>query len=471
MWLTFRKMTKDNKKVVALGAGISGLAAAFKLDRQGYDVTVLEAAAAPGGSAQSAVKDGFLIDYGPNTGLDTSPAIRELVEAAGLEEEMIYANESSNNRYILKKGRLVALPMRPADFVRSRLFSPAAKMRVLLEPFMPGSSDGYHQSLAQFVKRRLGREFLEYVVDPFVSGVSAGDPYQLSVKSAFPKLYALEEKYGSLVKGFIRGAKERKARGEASKQSARMFSFKNGMQALPAALAGKLGSKVRYNCTVTRVERDQDGYTIRYHEGGKENVMKADAVVSTIPAYRAAGVFSGIDPVLSRRLSEIYYPPVMILYLGYKKEDAPDARGFGFLIPSVEDKKFLGAIWNSSIFPGRAPDDSVCFTLFIGGARDSTVFMMDREALEEQAIVEFQQIMNIEGLPVIRERRFWEKAIPQYNVGYIEHENYFEEFERKQPGLFLAGNYRGGISFGDCIKNAGEVASKVEKFLNKELRA
>lgn len=453
-----------------LGAGISGLATAFWLDRQGFDATIMEAAPGPGGSAQTAVNDGFLVEYGPNSGLDTSPEIRKLVEAAGMEDEMIYANEASKKRLILKKGKLRTLPTGPSEFFRTGLFSPAAKMRMLLEPFMPASSDGYYQSIAQFVIRRLGREFLEYAIDPFISGVFAGDPYQLSVKSAFPKLYGLEEKYGSLIKGLIRGASERKERGEASKQSARMFSFKQGMQSLPAALADKLGSKIMYHCVVERIDQDRVGYAIRYRDGATEGVQTADAVVSTIPAYCAADVFRDMDSALARRLSEIYYPPVMTLYLGYKKEDAPDLNAFGFLIPSIEEKKFLGAIWNSSIFPGRAPEDYVSFTLFIGGARNSMVFMTDPEALEEQAIVEFQQIMNIGGLPVVRERRLWERAIPQYNVGYIDHENYFEEFEQKQPGLFLSGNYRGGISFGDCIKNAVGIASKVEKFLNKGLQ-
>lgn len=470
--LFFCQMTKIKKRIVVLGAGISGLATAFWLDRQGFEVTVLEAESVPGGSAQTNIRQGFLIDYGPNSGLETSPEIRRLVEAAGLSDEMIYAGEQAKKRYILKRGRLCALPTGPSAFIQTPLFSLAAKLRLLLEPFIPSSSDGYYQSIARFVKRRLGREFLDYAIDPFVSGVYAGDPYQLSVKSAFPKLYALEEKYGSLIKGAISGAKERKKRAETSKQSAKMFSFKSGMNALPAALAGKLGDKVRYNCKVERVVETTDGFSVAYVSGETPEKITADAVMSTVPAYVAAEVFANIDAGLSKHLNDIYYPPVMTLYLGYNRDDAPEQDGFGFLIPSRERKKFLGAIWNSALFPGRTPENAVSFTLFIGGSRNADLFMTDLEALEEQAIVEFQQIMKIKALPLIRDRRMWEKAIPQYNVGYVAHENYFVEFEEKHPGLFLRGNFRGGISFGDCIKNAREAAENIEMFTgNSALQA
>jgi oxygen-dependent protoporphyrinogen oxidase len=174
-----------------------------------------------------------------------------------------------------------------------------------------------------------------------------------------------------------------------------------------------------------------------------------------LPAYIASGVFGELDQTLAGRLNSIYYPPVMVLYLGYNKKDIKrKLDGFGFLIPSKEKKHFLGAIWSSSIFPNRSPEDKAAFTLFIGGARSPHLFDTDKSELIKKVLSEFHRIMNIKGEPVLIENKLWQKAIPQYNLGYIEHEKYFEVFEEKHKGIYLRGNYRGGISVGDCIKNS-----------------
>lgn len=446
------------KKIVILGAGISGLASAFWLHKRGYDIKILEARSEPGGSMQTEIIDNFLIDYGPNSGLETTPLIRQIVDEAGLSNEFIYANESSNNRYILRNDELHALPMNPPQFLKTKLFSAKAKLRLMAEPFIGKSADGYYQSVAEFVRRRLGNEFLDYAIDPFVSGVFAGDPEKLSVKSAFPKLYRLEEVYGGLIKGMIKGAKERKQRTEQSKQSAKMFSFINGMQSLPKAIADKLRENILYNCVVKKVKKFSDGWEVSYEINGQENKIFSDFVLSTVPAYVASLIFGEIDLELSKHLNEIYYPPIMVLYLGYKKENVGrPLDGFGFLIPSKEKKHFLGAIWSSAIFPNRCEDDKAAFTLFIGGARSPQLFDMDQERLIEIVLNEFNKIMKIKGEPILIKHKFWSKSIPQYNLGYIEHERYFEKFEKENPGLILSGNYRGGISVGDCIKNSERI--------------
>jgi protoporphyrinogen/coproporphyrinogen III oxidase len=454
-------MAERINKIIVLGAGISGLSTAYWLTQEGYDVMVLESDASPGGSVKTITENGFLIDQGPNSGLDTSPAIKKLVDKVGLNEQMIYANEEAKKRYILRDGRLLPLPTNPLALIKSRLFTPSAKMRLLMEPFIGRSQDGYYQSVAEFVKRRLGQEFLDYAIDPFVSGVFAGDPGRLSVQSAFPRLYDLEEKYGGLIRGMIKGSKERRNNPEVSKQAAKMFSFKNGMSSLIFALADKLGKHIKYNAQVESVKKAPVGYRINYVFQGKKTSILAETIISTIPAYRGKDVFGSLDKELAKHLDDVYYPPVMTLYLGYKKKDSPALDGFGFLIPSNEQMSFLGAIWNSAIFPGRAPDDSVSFTLFIGGARNANVFDQGEDKIINQAIQEFENIMGIKEKPVIKSSRLWKKAIPQYNIGYIEHENYFSQFEETFPGLYLAGNYRGGISFGDCIRNSGEIVERV----------
>lgn len=449
-------------KIVVLGAGISGLATAWWLVKEGLDVTILEKNPEPGGSMISRSEEGFLVDYGPNSGLETTPVISQLAEETGIKGEMIYANEASANRYILKNGILHVLPTGPSAFLKTRLFSGMAKLRLFAEPFIGRSRDGYYQSISEFVKRRLGKEFLDYAIDPFVSGVFAGNPDKLSVKSAFPKLYRLEELYGGLIKGMVRGAKERKRNPEKAKNTARMFSFKQGIQTLPAAIAHRLKDNIIYDCQINGIKRSSDGYQISYDRSGSQENTNADILVSALPAWELAAIMKDYDPELSGHLQSIYYPPVKVLYLGYRREDIErELDGFGFLIPSKEKKLFLGAIWSSVIFPERAPEGCASFTLFIGGARSPEMTAVDSEIINELVIDEFSSIMGINKPPVFIREKLWDKAIPQYNTGYIEHENYFDEFEKKNAGFILTGNYRGGISVGDCVKNSVETGRKI----------
>jgi protoporphyrinogen/coproporphyrinogen III oxidase len=453
---------EPQNKIVIIGAGISGLTIAYLLNKLGYDITVLEKKTEPGGSIETSVEKGFLFDRGPNSGLETHPLIGQLVEELGLQNELVYANKEGNKRYILKNNELHPLPMSPSAFIKTKLFSPTAKLRLIAEPFVKKSKDGYYQSISEFVKRRLGKEFLDYAINPFVAGVYAGNPEELSVKSAFPKLYELEEKYGGLIVGTLRSMRERKRRAEKSKQSAKMFSFKNGMLVLPRAISEYLNNKVYFESEVTSIQKNGNGYTIHYQGEGKAKNIDCNKIISAVPAYVAANLFNNFNEELIKHLNEVYYPPVLVLYLAYEKENIKQPLdGFGFLIPSKERKSFLGAIWSSVIFPNRSDDKTATFTLFVGGARNPEVGSIDKEILIGKVRKEFEEIMKITGNPTFTAYRYWSKAIPQYNIGYIEHEKYFDEFEKQNPGVFLAGNYRGGISIGDCIKSAQEV---VEKF-------
>lgn len=457
----------NKKQITILGAGISGLATAYWLHKDGFEVKILEAKNEPGGAMETSREDGFLIDYGPNSGLETTPLIRQLVNEVGLSDQMIYASEISNKRYILRNNKLHPLPMNPVLLVKSKLFSTKGKLRLMGEPFIGKSDDGYYQSIAQFVSRRLGQEFLDYAIDPFVSGVFAGDPHKLSVKSAFPKLYRLEELYGGLIKGMIKGARERKKRAEESKQSAKMFSFINGMQSFPAAIANKLKNNISYSSTVQSVERistaSGDKWKVTYQSNGQIHDTISDMVLSTMPAYITSKVFGPLDSNLATHLEEIFYPPVMVLYLGFKKKDIGiPLDGFGYLIPSKEKKNFLGAIWSSVIFPNRCDDNNAAFTIFVGGARSPQLFDTEKNVLIKKTLNEFKQIMSIVADPVLIKEKLWLKAIPQYNLGYIEHEDYFDKFEKENPGIFLGGNYRGGISVGDCVKNSEIIFEKIK---------
>lgn len=453
-----------SKKVVVLGAGISGLTPAYFLAKEGFDVTVLEKKREVGGSVETIREKGFLFDRGPNSGLETTPVLSQIVSELKLEDDLVYANKEASKRYILRDNMLHPLPMSPPAFIKTRLFSSKAKARLFAEPFIGRSKDGYYQSIADFVKRRLGQEFLDYAINPFVAGVYAGNPEELSVKSSFPKLYELEEKYGGLIVGTVKSIKERKQRAEKSKQSARMFSFADGMQKLPIAIASYLGDRVHTFCDVTSIEENENGFRIKYNNAGHLKEIDCDILLSTIPAYTAAELFKSWDEKLTEHFNAIYYPPVLALMLGYNKESIRQSLdGFGFLVPAKERRSFLGAIWSSVIFPNRAGENKAAFTLFVGGARDPEVGNIDKEILIKKVRGEFEKIMGITEDPVYIGYKYWTKSIPQYNIGYIEHERYFDEFEKNYPGLYLSGNYRGGISIGDCLKNGELIFERILK--------
>lgn len=451
-----------NKKIAVIGAGISGLTAAYLLSKKGFDITVLEKNNSVGGSIESVFENGFLFDRGPNSALETTPVISQLIKELRLENELLYASKQANKRYILRDNKLHSLPMSPQGLIKTKLFSSKAKLRLMAEPFIGRSNDGYYQSLAEFVMRRLGQEFLDYAINPFVAGVYAGRPEDLSVKSAFPKLYALEEKYGGLIVGTIRSIRERKKRAEVAKQSAKMLSFKNGMIALPKAIEKYFEDRIFLSSEVTSIDQNQNGYTVSYQQNDTINKLYCDAVLSTNPSYSASKLFSKYDKEFKTHADAIYYPPVLVYYLVYdRKSIKQDLDGFGFLIPAKENKSFLGALWSSVIFSDRTDETKAAFTLFIGGSRNPDFVKEDRETLLTKVRKEFEALMGITANPVFSSERFWEKAIPQYNLGYIEHENFFDDFEKRNPGIFISGNFRGGISVGDCIKNAEIVCNKI----------
>jgi oxygen-dependent protoporphyrinogen oxidase len=457
----------SDKKIVIIGAGISSLTAAYLLHKEGFDFTVLEQKEVVGGSIETIKDNGFLFDRGPNSGLETTPLIRQLVKELSLEDQFVYANREGNKRYILRNGVLHALPISPLAFIKSKLFSGKAKLRLMREPLVGKSKDGYYQSIAEFVTRRLGKEFLDYAINPFVAGVYAGRPEELSVKSAFPKLYALEEEYGGIIWGSVRSIRKRKRSKEVSKQSAKMFSFKDGMKVLPESITKKLGERVKTDVEVLSVRKTSEGkYGVTYKYGNQNLTLLADVVLSTVPAFKAADLFGHFDEELVKHLNEIYYPPVLVVYLVYEKSViGQPLDGFGFLIPEKEEKPFLGAIWSSVIFPNRTDEDKAAFTLFIGGSRDAGFVDDVEQKVVDRARKEFEEIMRIKDSPIYISKRFWAKAIPQYNIGYVEHENYFDHFEKDNKGIVLGGNYRGGISVGDCIKNSELVVQKIKSMI------
>lgn len=413
---------------------------------------------------------GFLVETGPNSALETTPLIQELVRDLNLQQEFLYAHPAGRNRFILKRGTLHALPLNPVAFLTTPLFSLPAKLRVLKEPFIGRAQ--HEESIAEFVVRRLGREFLDYAIDPFVAGVYAAQPDRLSVQAAFPKLYALEERYGGLLKGMVRGRKERRARAEKAKDRAQTFSFLHGMQTLPRALAQRLGDNVLCRANVTAIRdagpehagqhKDHARYTVEFLHNGVAQFVRAKTVVVAAPAYASAPLLRPFAPDMAQTLNSISYAPVASLFLGLKREDIPHPlNGFGFLVPSVERRNILGCLWSSSLFPHRAPDGMVGLTVFIGGSRQPELVGRDEEQLVQIALEELKSIMQITGKAVYWRVTRWQRAIPQYEIGYGRTLVRFDQFEESHEGLLLCSNYRGGISVGDCIKSAHETAERI----------
>jgi oxygen-dependent protoporphyrinogen oxidase len=457
----------SEETVVVIGAGISGLCVAHWLRKHGVNVLVLEKESHAGGTMKTLREDGWLIEAGPNTALETTPLFQPLLEEIGLAEKRIYADGAASKRYILRDGTLHALPMGPVSFVTSRLWTWNGKLRLLKEPFI-GRADN-EESVADFVRRRLGSEFLDYAINPFVAGVFAGDPESLSVQAAFPKLYALEEKYGGLIKGLAKGRKERKQRAEKAKSSAKLFSFLDGMQSLPDALATSLGDSIKYNSPVKTIIPVRAGrfpvYTV-YGPNATTIASDVRAVVLSAPAYATAGIIRPIDPEMAKTLESIYYPPVVEVFMGFRQEQVGQPLdGFGFLIPEKEQRKILGTIWSSALFRGRAPRDHVALTTFVGGARQPALTEQDDESIISAVLSELKTIMRIGGPPVYAKVTRWAKAIPQYTLGYPTILKAMNSLEQNFRGAFLCSNYRGGIAVGDCVANAEDTTEKVLEHL------
>lgn len=447
---------------IILGAGLSGLATAYQLTKQGYRVLVLEKNDRPGGAILSYSLGEFLCEGGPNS-LQETPEFISLVKELGLEERLVFGDPKSP-RYVYWQNKLIAVPLSPPAFVTSSLISPLGKLKAGLEPFMPrGNPD---ESIADFMERRLGREILVKLVAPFISGVYAGDPSALSVAAALPRLKALEDEHGSLIRSLLKGKKKQ----PGSRPIKRLCSFKNGLAELPQALAHSLGEAVQYRSSVQRFERSRDasGYRL-YLEDGRS--YDATTVICTSPAYITATLLADF-PKAAQELNQIVYPAVATVCVAY-----PDAAfstinpspcstgGFGHLIPREQGVRSLGGIWNSSLFPGRAPKGWQIITCFIGGTTDPEAQTLSEAALFQTAHRDLQTVLGVTREAKNVSLTLWKKAIPQYGMGHKERIAKILKETEKLPGFYLAANYIDGVALGDCFTRAHRQADTVMEFL------
>lgn len=485
--MNFSDSGNNEYGVAIIGAGISGLATAAWLDAAGVKVLVLERAPFVGGVMRSERLDDFLVETGPNSLLETTPHISELIALAGVQDQVVYPDGAGSKRYILRQGKIFPLPTNPPAFLRTPLFSLRAKLRLLRESFIKPAPPEAEESIAEFVRRRIGSEFLDYAINPFVAGVYAGDPAQLSVRAAFPQLHALEQNYGSLIRGAIRGRKERAARAEKAKDRARMLSFREGMGALPAALHRRLREKVQLGVNNVQIsmtadhalpfsfekEKPEKIWRIVFETAPNDtawNEIYAQHVVITVPAYHVPTLFSDGPAQRLAALRDVVYAPVVVIATGFRREQVRHPLdGFGFLVPEKEKRHILGTLFNSALFPNRAPDGRVLMTTFVGGMRQPELPNRDDRELRQLVLDELRDILGVSGAPDFMHIRRYQQAIPQYLLGHQRFLDLIDHAEREFPGLHFATNYRGGISVADCIKQAAEMATKIQTKLKAKV--
>lgn len=447
-------------QVAVVGAGISGLTCAHRLRALGVSAVVLESSEQTGGVINTIERHGFLFEAGPQSFLGTPPVL-DLIRELNLAPDLLEADPNAP-RYVYVKGRLQAIPMSPTALLTSSLLSVGSRYRVLTESLRRSRPAPHEETVADFVRRKFGNEILEYLVAPFVSGVYAGDPETLSLRAAFPTLDEWEREYGSV----LRGARNTRKRQAGPRPG--LCSFQSGMKTLLQALQSKLGDALVPGAQVQSIEKSGEaGFTVRYSRGAQRESLAARAVVVAAPAYVAGNLLNGISQHAGDGLLGVSYAPVAVIAAGYKRRQIGNALvGFGVLIPRKAGLHTLGTVWNSSLFPNRAPQDSATLTSFAGGVTDAEI--VSREPSEIAALVEaeLEKLLDISGPPVAREIWRHPKALPQYNLGHAHVLENVRAALAQVQGIHLTGNYLSGPSIGNCIEQSNRTAEAVHKFLH-----
>lgn len=447
-----------------VGAGISGLACAYALRQSGLDPVVLEAAERPGGFIQSVQCDGYLLELGPQS-FSTTPSLRQLCQELGVASQLLAAPQHAP-RFVLVGNQLRPVPLSPPAVFTSSLFSLATKWSIVRDLIGHSTPPQEEESFAAFVRRKFSPELLEKLAAPFVSGIYAGDPEELSVRAAFPQVWEAEKFAGSVIRGMKRASKAR------PDERATLLAFRNGNETLARALAKSLGSALRtgVRAQCLRSESASPGEHVlnvpRYlveceSPRGREDFV-ADQVVLATPAEESGRLVSELAPAAARELNAIEYAPVAVVSLGYAAMSiGRSLAGFGFLAPRSAGLRVLGTVWNSSLFPGRAPAGRVLLTSFVGGATDPAAASLAPGELSALVHREIAPILQISASPLFSNVTRWPRAIPQYNLGHAARLEAISGALTAQPGLHLTGNYIHGPAIGACVEHAQKVGAQI----------
>jgi oxygen-dependent protoporphyrinogen oxidase len=484
------------KRVVIIGGGITGLAAAHRIreriaasGRQ-VDLTLLEASDRLGGIVQTRERDGFLLELGPDAFISEKPEALELAKRLGLQSRLIETNPDHRRSFIVRQGRLLPVPegfqlLAPArfwPFVQSDIFSWTGKARMALEMFLPRRSrngrtsenpadDSFQdepadESLADFVRRRLGTEALERVAQPLVGGIYTADPERLSLRATMPRFLEMEREHGSV----IRALRKQNRRHEASGARYSLFlSFDRGMQVLTDALSDRISPAViRLNTKVESLAFQQKEETDATNDTAvttwtiktsRDETITADAVCLALPAYASARLLGNVDAQLAAELDGIPYASSATINLAYQRDDIPHPLdGFGFVVPFIEKRALMACTFSSVKFAGRAPQGRVLLRAFVGGALQPEMLALDDAELVSRVRADLHELLGIEPATLFTEVTRWERSMPQYHVGHLERVKRIEARLASLPGFALAGNAYSGLGLPDCIRSGWAAA-------------
>ena len=465
-------------RIAIIGAGISGLSTAWAIESRAkavdfpVQIVLLEKEERSGGKIWSRREEGYLCEWGPNGFLDNKPMTLDLCRQLEISDRLLRSEDNARKRFIYSGKQLHQLPENGPSFLRSGLISWPGKLRLACEPLIPAKRDDEDETLADFARRRLGQEALDKLIAPMVSGIFAGDPETMSLKSCFPRIRQLEVEYGGLIKAMVRLAKQKKAERKAGKSVASaagpggvLTSFAEGIQELTAGVGSALAAELRLGAEVTTIRRLDGGYALDLAAGGS---VEADLVVSAAPSWAVAGQVAGLDPALALLLREIPYAPMNVVCFGYQREKiARDLDGFGYLIPKKEGKEILGTLWDSSIFANRAPQGAVLLRSMMGGATNPGAIELADSEVQSRVEADLREIMGITAAPdfvrIFRHRR----AIPQYIAGHGRRLEAMAERLDALPGLFLTGNAFFGVGLNDCVNASNQAAQRVVTHLKE----
>ncbi len=453
----------DVLDVAVIGGGIAGLAAAYELQRRGLRARVLEAGARAGGVIVTTRRDGWVVDGGPDSMLVQKPAAVALCRELGIADRLV-STLQPRTAYVMRDGRLhpivegsfLGFPVRAGALVRSSLFTAGGKLRMACEPFIPRAGGDEDESIASFVRRRFGEEAVDYLAEPLLAGIHAGDVDRLSMRALFPRLVDAERQAGSVIRSF------RALRVTPSPQGA-FVSLPGGTGELVDALSGALApGTVMLSARVTELRRAGE-YTVESSAG----TLHAKSVILSVPAHAAANLLRGFDTTLAGLCDSIPYASTATVAFGYARDQIPHPmRGSGFVVPRVEYSPLLAATWVTSKWPGRAPDGHVLLRGFLGGGRDPHRLEQADEELIATARDALSETMDIAGEPLFAELFRFTRQSPQYEVGHLARVATIDRRTASIPGLFLSGSGFRAIGIPDCIADGRETAARAAAFLS-----
>ncbi len=458
-------------RVAIVGGGIAGLAAAYYLQEGAREAGVpleyslIESDPRLGGKIVTYQQDGFVVEGGPDSFLTQKPWAVELCRRLGIEDRLIGTNEASRKVYILWKGKLQELPdgvllivpTRLTPFALSTLISPLGKLRMGMDLLIPARQDRSDESVADFVRRRLGSEALDKIAEPLMGGIHTSDPERQSLQASFPRFVDLERKHGSLMKGMLAG--RRTHRPSTGKTLPAFMTLRGGLEEMTSAVAARLqDGRVLLGRSVVRMSRDQDrGYRLRLDDGAQ---LEADAVVLATPARASARLVAETDQALADRLDSIRYVSTATVSFGYRKDTLSHSlKGFGFVIPGKEGRRITGCTWTSTKFDDRAPEGMALVRCFLGSATNELPALLPEEEMVAVAREEIHSIMGLDAEPILTYVHRWQDSHPQYDVGHLDLMAEIDARCASHPGLYLAGSSYRGVGIPDCI-HSGQLAAE-----------